>query len=186
VQNKFEKCLIEQSAPTLAGIKPGSLFNYRAENNENINELLLGWNKILEEKGIRVCFIKRCTSGGLVYVYRPAMLSKLLSNQEIGSFLSSRGFNSGDVNDCMEELRCRFRDGAGFPHEIGIFLGYPLHDVRGFIENKGTNFCLLGMWKVYDDQTLAEKLFAQYKKCKNIYSAMYENGRDIFKLAVSA
>ena len=38
-----------------------------------------------------------------------------------------------------------------FPHEIGIFLGYPLADVAGFIRNKGRNCKCIGTWKVYGD-----------------------------------
>ena len=30
----------------------------------------------------------------------------------------------------------RLADGGKFPHEIGLFLGYPPEDVSGFIENR--------------------------------------------------
>ena len=186
MQNRFERCLIEQCAPTLAGIKPGSLFNYTAETGEDIHELILGWNKTLAVKGLSVCLVKEGACGGLVYVYRSAMLAKLLSDKDVGTFLGNRRFPRGDAEVCIEEFRRRFRDEDRFPHEIGIFLGYPLQDVRGFIENKGNNFSLCGMWKVYEDKALAEKLFAQYKKCKDIYTKLYDNGRDIVKLTVTA
>ncbi len=35
---------------------------------------------------------------------------------------------------------------ATYPHEIGIFLGYPLEDVLGFIQ--------LVFWKVYDQNSV--------------------------------
>lgn len=38
-----------------------------------------------------------------------------------------------------------------FPHEVGLFLGYPIWDVEGFIKHKGLNYKLCGYWKVYDD-----------------------------------
>ena len=186
MQNRFEKCLIEQCAPTLAGIKLGSLFNYNTENCEDLKKLILVWDKTLSEKNIRVQLMKERHSGGLVYVYRPALLSKLLLNKQISGFLHDLRYPSGDIACCIQELQQRFVDGVEFPHEIGIFLGYPLQDVRGFIENKGANFSLCGMWKVYDNKTLSEKLFAQYSKCKEIYSAKYKNGSNIYTLAVSA
>ena len=51
------------------------------------------------------------------------------------------------VNMTMDEMLVyaakRFREykagKADFPHEMGIFLGYPLGDVKGFIEHHGRN-----------------------------------------------
>ena len=51
---------------------------------------------------------------------------------------------------------------SDFPHEIGIFLGYPLWDVEGFIANKGQNYKLCGYWKVYEDVSGAIDRFREY------------------------
>lgn len=186
MESSFERCLIEQCAPTLAGIKLGSLFNYTAKIGENVQELVLCLNRRLRPKGLIVCLVKERSDGGLVYVYRPSMLTKLVAKKDVSDFLLSQGFPASNAAECIEELQLRLRQDEEFPHEIGIFLGYPLQDVRGFIENKGLNYSLLGLWKVYDNGTFAKKLFEQYRKCKNIYADLYEGGRDIVKLAVSA
>lgn len=34
----------------------------------------------------------------------------------------------------LEQLRSRLHGSEEFPHEIGVFLGYPLNDVLGFIK----------------------------------------------------
>ena len=41
------------------------------------------------------------------------------------------------------------RERAGFPHEIGLLLGYRQRIMTGFIENNGKNFLYIGYWKVY-------------------------------------
>ena len=51
-----------------------------------------------------------------------------------------------------------------FPHEIGLFLGYPAEDVQGFIRNCAAKPKLVGAWKVYGDAEVAKKKFASYKK----------------------
>lgn len=51
-----------------------------------------------------------------------------------------------------------------FPHEIGVFLGYPLDDVIGFIEHKP--FYLVGDWKVYQNVKEAQKQFDLFKQTK--------------------
>ena len=64
-----------------------------------------------------------------------------------------------------------------FPHEIGIFLGYPLADVTGFINNKGRNCKCIGTWKVYGDASSASKAFARFNKCSDVYNRLWKSGR---------
>lgn len=77
-------------------------------------------------------------------------------------------------------------DLKAFPHEIGVFLGYPIEDVIGFINNKGCNFKCCGYWKVYGDKEKAIKEFARYDKCRMIYTKLWNQGRSILKLTVAA
>ena len=67
--------------------------------------------------------------------------------------------------------------GAGerFPHEIGLFLGYPPHDVEGFIRYGGQNFRQCGFWKVYDNEKAVMHLFHCYAACiRKIYDSLQE------------
>lgn len=50
-----------------------------------------------------------------------------------------------------------------FPHEIGLFLGYPLEDVQGFIENRAEGYKCVGCWKVYGDEEYAKQEFRAIK-----------------------
>ena len=53
-----------------------------------------------------------------------------------------------------------------FPHEIGLFLDYPLVDVIGFIRNTGKNCKCSGCWKAYGNAKEAEKTFCKYKNAE--------------------
>ena len=75
---------------------------------------------------------------------------------------------------------------AEFPHEIGVFLGYPLSDVVGFIENSGRNFTCCGCWKAYGDPQAAQRHFAQLRKCTAVYLRLFHSGTPILRLAVAA
>lgn len=57
-------------------------------------------------------------------------------------------------------------EGKEFPHEIGIFLGYPIWDVEGFIEHKGQNYKFCGYWKVYQDVEGAKLKFKEYDRIR--------------------
>ena len=71
-------------------------------------------------------------------------------------------------------------------HEIGVFLDYPLEDVVGFIENAGQNYKCSGCWKVYCNECEAVKLFARYKKCRDVYMRLWHQGRSVLQLTVAA
>ena len=54
--------------------------------------------------------------------------------------LGVKEFTPVALNRCIVKLIGRLQENEGFPHEIGLFLGYPPEDVLGFIENKGEFF----------------------------------------------
>lgn len=58
-----------------------------------------------------------------------------LNQSGVKDFLADYGYKSTDVDCCIKRLKSRLKNSDSFPHEIGIFLGYPLADVKGFIEN---------------------------------------------------
>ena len=88
----------------------------------------------------------------LVYVYRESMLRAVLTDETVQGFLRQEGYHlPAERADCtawLTQLSRRLCCSAEFPHEIGVFLGYPLSDVVGFIENSGRNFTCCGCWKL--------------------------------------
>ena len=79
----------------------------------------------------------------------------------------------------------RLMSGADFPHEIGLFWGYPPEDVLGFIKNQARGYKYVGCWKVYGDEEKAKKTFERYKKCTNTYCRCYMQGKSIERLTVA-
>lgn len=64
--------------------------------------------------------------------------------------------------------------------------GYPLEDVKAFIEKKGCCSVLCGDWKVYGDEEAAKCIFCKYKHCREIYIKVYREGRRFADMLVSA
>lgn len=183
----FEQAIVEHCAPTLAGIKTGNLFRYICDTSEKNSEDILFYSKSFASKGVKILILKTCTSSFLIYVYRPAKLEKDLQNKQVALLLSELGYkNCSLITDYLNILSKRIICEKNFPHEIGLFLGYPIGDVKGFIENQGENFRCCGCWKVYDDKSEAEKWFRKYKKCKLIYMQMHNNGKSVLQLTVAA
>ena len=105
---------------------------------------------------------------------------------ENGEFCCIVGQSGSGKSTLLNQLADRLCCEGEFPHEIGVFLGYPLADVIGFIENRGKNFTACGYWKVYTDPTAAQAEFDRYKKCERIYARCYYNGTPIRRLTVAA
>lgn len=192
MERNFETVMIEQCSPVLAGLKAAGLFRYETQDCKDLAERVRGWNARLGEKGLRVRVLKGCTRTHryLVYVYRENRLREVLSDENVRAFLAQEGYRLPEgADDCeplLRQLSRRLCCEAEFPHEIGVFLGYPLTDVVGFIENQGRNFTCCGCWKAYGDRDAAERLFAQLNKCTRVYLRLFHNGTPIFRLAVAA
>ena len=81
-------------------------------------------------------------------------------------------------------MRSRLAQREDFPHEIGLFLGYPLGDVIGFIKNAGQNCKCVGCWKVYCNECEAIKAFAMIEKEDNEKEKVLEMSIDELELSV--
>ena len=101
------------------------------------------------------------------------------------ALLADAGYPCGSCGGCVARLVRRMREGAEFPHEVGLFLSYPPEDVKGFIENHAANAKCTGVWKVYGDERQARQTFARYKKCTQTYCERWRSGVELDRLAVA-
>ena len=187
-RRSFAFDLASLCAPTLAGLKPASLFRYQPCAGQDGCAMAAAWHAALCDRGVAVRVLKACPRTGavLAYVYRPAQIEALLKNSDVLHFLQGEGYCPGTADALLAQLSQRLCCEGDFPHEIGIFLGYPLADVVGFIQNHGQNFTVCGHWKVYTDPDAARQQFARYKKCETIYTRCYQRGTPIRRLTVAA
>ena len=85
----------------------------------------------------------------------------------------------------LRQLSARLRSRSGFPHEIGVFLGYPLEDVVGFMENKGKNYTCSGCWKSYGNPEEAACRFSRYHACTADYLRRFAGGEGVKQLTTA-
>ncbi len=180
----LESGVIENCAPTLAGMKAACLFNFFFEEEEAVLEALRSINEVLGPKGVAVEALLWRESSVLIYTYRRKLLEEDLSKEGVLELLKDYGYRSRDVEECILHLKRRLYHYECFPHEIGLFLGYPLEDVKGFIENKGKNCKSCGVWKVYCNEGEKQKLFEKFKKCTNVYIQVFREGRGLSQMTV--
>lgn len=210
----LEHAIVRHCSPTLAGMKPASLFNvpgaFAADADERERDSMQAWQEArelserldrivaavrrrLEPSGVRVLVIARRACGALVYVFRPDLLARSLSDARVSERLREWGYRTqgarwleaaiSRVGSKLE--RCHRKDpDAPFPHEVGFFLGYPYADVMGFIDHGGKDFLCCGSWKVYAERERAEACFERYRRCTRAYEALLEMGASVADLAL--
>lgn len=179
----MEKTIVKFCSPTLAGLKTGSLFCGNFRDFSEMRESLRRWNKIFLKKGVRVVPFENKRGCALIYVYRISRLKNDLKNTEARQILTRLGYSPGRPEKCIARLSRRIRSTPEFPHEIGLFLGYPPEDVRGFIEKRPCKFA--GLWKIYGDVDSAKTRFQNLRKCTEIYCKLHSDGRSLERLTVS-
>lgn len=179
----LEQSIIAYCSPTLAAISTGNLFNC---SSEGLVEEVAECNGCLNCKGVLTRVLRDKDGRALVYVFRPRKLWEDLKAPGVMEFLEGLGYRRGSICSLLAQLGERVQQSDSIPHEIGIFLGYPLEDVVGFIENKGKNFKCAGYWKVYSDEQSAQQTFRKFRYCTQLYGQRFLQGSTVQQLTVPA
>ena len=181
----LDHALVTYCAPTLARLKVGSLFNLQNTEPFALAAELCAILKEISPKGLAIRILYRGEKHMLVYVYRAQELKTTLAREDVRAFLADCGYADFSVNGVLRTMSRRLEANPGFQHEIGVLLGYPLADVIAFIENGGRNCLCVGDWKVYGDESAARRLFARYRKCREVYGRLFSAGRSLAQLTVA-
>ena len=107
---------------------------------------------------------------------------------DVSQLAQEYGYKKDPAEKMLERLSQRVKDfsekGMGFPHEIGMFLGYPVADIRGFIENEGRKYLMIGYWKVYSNLSQARMIFKEYDRAKECAVQEYLTGKSIREISM--
>ncbi len=180
-----DQLLISLCSPTLAGLKTGNLFTVDVEDRAEFNREVRQFNLRLASKGIRMIPVRFWKGHVLIYLYRPEYLKRDFANTEVCRILKEKGYTYGNADRCVAELARHLAWDSKFPHEIGLFLGYPVGDVIGFMRSPEEGVMYTGFWKVYGDKDEALRTFARYRKCTEVYCRAHKKGRTLEQLTVS-
>ena len=175
----FDETLIHCSAPALCGIKPANLFSMDAESFMKGRKKLLKWQGDFCKSKRYFVPLKKDDSRFLFFVYDRELLEKIISCAENIRYLESKGYSfEKGLNGILCELLHRLMYKSEFPHEVGLFLGYPLEDVLGFEKDRfACKFS--GFWKVYGNKDEAERKMKLYKSCSETCMKWLDEGLSV-------
>ena len=172
-----EYSLAKYCGVTFARIKPASLFTITQENSDKLRFL----SGKFRSKGFVFVLIRSRNCRTLVFIYNKDQMKKVLFDSDNLNFLNKRGYYYKTVSQAIALLKEKLIEND-FPHEIGIFLGYPLDDVQGFIEKPFEKALFSGYWKVYYDLQKKLNIFKRYRRCTDCICRKIECGESLTKI----
>jgi len=168
-----------QCAPVLAGIKVSNLLIIEERYWKELCFLL---------RDSEMCARKlyRCRDKITLLLYRREELEQWVKTVQVEALLKEIGYDSVELHRIFRKLEQRIGGhGNGempFPHELGLLLGYPAEDVRGFM-GIGYKKCLYtGYWKVYEKAEEKIALFSEYDRAMDLALSMAYERQNILKL----
>lgn len=116
-----EENVVRLCAPTLAGIKTGSLFPCPYENRETLLMEIRQYNQVLVPKGLCLLPLRFTDKSALLYLYRPRDLERDLQDQLATEILRHAGYVCGSSEQCLMKLIERLRAYDEFPTRLACF-----------------------------------------------------------------
>ncbi|MFV0362913.1 MAG: DUF3793 family protein [Suipraeoptans sp.] len=166
--------IVLQCAPFLKGLKVSAIINV----NQGECKVL---RSIISDTDISFYKLSSSEDKCLLFLYRRKEFTAYLESSEVREFIQPYGYELKSFGTILFRLRERVSDfkqkRMGFPHEIGIFLDYPIEDVKGYIEDKGKNSLLTGYWQVYHNPEKAKATFNKYNQARKKAVQEYLNGK---------
>ena len=157
---------MEQIGPTLLGVKPASIINIRQQKCLELCHELFS-----KDSPVAYIAIEDQQKNRLLFLYHKERLAEVLSDRRVTKYLARLGYPAqGTTEEYVAELAQRLRKN-GFPHEIGVFMGYPLKDVYGFMGARIPYRKTMG-WRMYGDTRASEAVYHQFKNARSHVKSM--------------
>ena len=95
-------------------------------------------------------------------------MKKNLEDKRNVRFLLEGGYPPQvDVDAYLDRLALNISYGP-IPHEIGLFLGYPLKDVLGYIGHPSLKLSKIKGWKVYRNPKISDTIYEGIEGAKRV------------------
>lgn len=165
LNSSYIRWLLEILGPVLIGSKPSEIIsipNFDKNKSKKLSDISTYFSKcknidfiIIDNSGYKILFINKKS------------LSKILNNFDNKYFLKSLGYPCEVNIDIYLDILITKLKSNTFPDEIGVFLGYPLKDVLGFMGYSKYKLFDTKYWKIYGDPKQSYNLYLKFLNERN-------------------
>lgn len=158
--------LIYNASLVIAKVKPATTIALKKYNRD----LYSNWGSMgkafIQSIGLDFIELRESDDSIVVLIYNQSLLEKYIDKEENKEFLVGLGYSeNGTIVEHLNVLANRYKE-FNCPHELGIFLGIPIKDVKDFMDCNDKKCLLCGYWKVYNDCISAQRIFLSYDQVK--------------------
>ncbi|MDO4551010.1 MAG: DUF3793 family protein [Planctomycetia bacterium] len=176
------KFLLIHTAAVRKNVKPAEILrirhNRQRAGDKQEGSLCAQQKEILRALNLNYYILRTNETGILVLFYSPELLEKTLWMPQNAKYLQKFGYAcEGELLSYFCTLKARFQQEV-IPHEIGIFLGYPLKDVMGFMNPEKSKPVYRGAWQVFGDVEESLILMRRYKQAAREASEILQKFKD--------
>ncbi|MBM7616010.1 DUF3793 family protein [Alkaliphilus hydrothermalis] len=174
-EHDFLSWYVELLGPVFLGAKPAEILSFpqRKEKDLIITNSIKGLftnSKQVQYKELD--FGNDCIK---MFFYNPNTLDETLKEARNLKFLKGIGYpEEYSLEVYLAQLINKINEG-NIPDEIGVFLGYPLKDVLGFIGHPSLRLTKVEGWRVYGDTRLSDEKRNAFKMAREAMKRMLEH-----------
>ena len=175
--------LLVKTAAVRRGVKPAELLRvrhcYSGVNSEGLRVCLYR-SDIYVILGLDYVELKVEAESSLVLFYDPAALERTLAEKSGRRWLARLGYGRDwTTAEMLEELKRRAAT-CRIPHEVGLFIGYPLKDVVGFMERiPSTPLHNATCWRVYGNADESLRRMSAYRREEASANEALDRAKDV-------
>lgn len=172
----FQTWLALELAPTLYGEKPGTLLNLFDAAETPFKTLWLRCGQAMMQcSPVQYLVLDEKPDSLKILFYHRECMRSFVEEAQNREFLSHFGYHyQMDVEAVLQHFKERFQGLC--PHEMGIFLGIPLKDVKGFMGFTEECLTCQGVWQVYGDPQPSLCLMERFETSRQQAAEWFSQG----------
>ncbi|RDY28402.1 DUF3793 family protein [Romboutsia weinsteinii] len=175
LNSSYIKRILGMLGPVILGSKPSEIINISGKDiqrHEKLGEI----HKLFDSCSKLTYYVIETLDGGFRILFiNEKSLSIVLRNKKCINFLKFLGYPSQSSLSLYVEVLVNKLQSEDFPDEIGIFLGYPIKDVIGFMGFGKYDFYKTMAWRIYGDPSVSYEVYNSFIRDKDIMKKMVES-----------
>lgn len=172
----FSKWLIELLGPVILGAKAGEIISFPTFAPDYEQKMYYVKELFKDKKSIKYREIDMCGQCRKIFFYNPQKMDRVLSDSRIRKFLDILDYPRHEDSEAIFDYFIeKMHTSSEFPHEIGIFLGYPLKDVMGFMGYGSLKLTKTHAWKVYGDSRISDMVYKEIREARDFMRSIIQD-----------
>lgn len=166
--NKYLIRMIELIGATIVGVKPAELISLSRFDSHCSSICINKYQDCLMcNDDIKMKFLVNNRRKEQVFIYHTKCMDSYLNNKYVLKILKDLGYPKEYSIEKYVDYLIERLSSSTFPHEIGIFLGYPLKDVIGFMGIIPLKLIKTNGWKVYGSERISDNQYNRFLEARN-------------------